>query len=154
MKKLLSVVFVGLMLLMCAACGEPKKETAVCTLVPADVVGVTIEITLEAEKDIIHTMTQFTTIELSNFPEEEVELLEESLDDLKEVYKNYSGAQFSGEIKDGMYYQTIVVDMTNANTLKSMQENSLLPFEAEANKTSLDKTVERLESLDWKVEMK
>ena len=49
MKKLLSVVLAVLTFLACTACGEPKKETAVCTLDLMN--GVVYEITLDAEND-------------------------------------------------------------------------------------------------------
>ncbi len=152
MKKLVSLVFVGLMIMMCAACGGPKEETAVCTLEP--ITGVAYEITFEAIDDIVQTMTQVTTVTLTEFPEEEVKLLKDNLDAYQEVYKNYKGVQYSSEIKGDMMYETIVIDMTNADTLESLRENDLLPIEGDANKISLQKTMKQLESVDWKVELK
>ncbi len=152
MKKILGVVLAGLMSLPCVACGGPKMETALCTL-ELDA-GVTYEITLEAENDIVQTMTQVTTVSLAEFPEEEVDLLKENISVYQEVYENYKGVEYSSEIKDDVMYETIVIDMTNETTLESLRENDLLPIEGEANKISLEKTIENLESLDWEVEMK
>ena len=97
---------------------------------------------------------QKTTIDLSMFPEEDVDLLDDTIKDLEEMYKNYRGAQYSAEIKDNFYYEVIKIDMTNENTITSLTNEELLPIEAKANKTSLDDTIESLKSNEWTVEMK
>ncbi len=153
MKKLLGVVLAVLMSFTCLACGGPKNETAICTFEVTDM-GVSYEIRLEAERDVIKTLTQFTTIQLFKFPEEQVKLLDETIKENKKKYEKYDGVEYSVEVKDDIYYETITIDMTDAETIDSLTDAGLLPIQAEANKTSLDDTVEVLKENDWKVEFK
>lgn len=154
MKKLFSLVLIGLMSLVCVAC-ETKYETAICTRTPEDAAGISYEITLEAENGIIQTFTQVANAELIYFQENDLKSIEEMIDSIEETYKNYSGVQYSAEIKDNkLYYETLVIDLTNAATIDGLKQNGLLPIEAKANKTSLKKTVKQLESVGWDIEMK
>lgn len=153
MKKFLGVVLAGLLSVACAACGGSKSEAAVCTL-EIENVGVVYEMTLEAENDIVHTLTQVTTVNLSAFPEDQIALLDENIEQYEEVYKEYEGTEYSAEVKDNMMYETIVIDLTNTETVDALREAELLPIEGESNGISLEKTMENLESLGWTVEKK
>ena len=153
MKKILVTILFTLMSLGCIAC-KTKYETAVCTIIPEDAAGVSIQIILDAENDIVQTLTQQTTIELAYYQEKELESLDKVIDFYEEIYQNYSGVEFRAEVKDNeIYYETLIVDMTNKNTVTSLRKNDLLPLEGEANKTSLHKTIKHLESLDWNIDI-
>ena len=152
MKKLFGVVLAGLLSLGCVACA-PKNETAICTLeVPEN--GQSYEITLEAERGIIKTLKQSMVLDLSMYKEEEVELVQENIDALEELYEDFKGAEYTGRVEDGFYYDTLIIDLTDAETITAMTEAGRLPIEAKANKTSLDKIVANLKEMGWTVEIK
>ena len=57
-------------------------------------------------------------------------------------------------MEDGFYYDTLIIDLTDAETITAMTEAGRLPIEAKANKTSLDKIVANLKEMGWTVEIK
>lgn len=152
MKKIISVMLSLYMFCALAACGEPKQETAVCTLT-LDQQGIVYEITLEAEDDIVQTLTQVTSVDLSRYDEDQVKTLEASVESYAKVYEAYEKVSYKIERKDQMMYETIVIDATDAETLETLKEAELLPIEGEANHISLDATVKQLESVDWDVKV-
>lgn len=150
MKKVLGFVLAGMMLVLCAACGSPKKETGVCTY---EQDGYTVKFILEAENDVVQKITQVSTLDISLYTEDDVALIEESMDEFKQVYAEINGVEYSVEYTDTELAETIVIDASNSETMETLAENDLLPIEGEGTKISLAKTVESLESQGWTAEV-
>lgn len=153
-KKVLCLGLAAFMGLSMTACSGAKDvitevipdETA--TLVyNAD--GVEISFAMEADADIVHTITQVSTMDLSLYTEDQAAMVEESLASYSEVYAEYESVTYSYTVEESVVEETIVFDVSNKDELKKLSESGLLPVDGNASFISMDKTIESLTSQGW-----
>ena len=151
MKKIIGIVLISVMAMLCVACGS-KEETAICTVVLEES-GIEHKMTLDAKGDIVHTMTQVTTVDLSYYTDSHVTALKSSLEQYKEVYDSIKGVKYKAEVKGNNIYERITIDLTKEKTIKALREKELLPIDGSSDKISLKKTVSNLKDQGWHVEV-
>lgn len=149
-KKVLGLGLAGLMTMSVAACGGGNEEQMVTLLYEQD--GVTMEYTMEATGDKVHTITQVSKMDCSLYTEEQVALVEQSLEEYSAVYDEYEGVEYSYTLEDAMISETIKMDVSDSDTIDALSESGLLPIEGEADYISLEKTVDNLEEQGWTVQ--
>lgn len=150
-KKVLGLGLAGLMSLSLAACGGAEEQSVTLNY---EMEGVTMEYTLDATGDIVHTITQVSSVDCSAYTEEQVAVLQSSLEEYATVYEAYEGVEYSSSVEEGFMYETIKIDVTDQDTISELSEAGLLPIEGDSAITfiSLEKTVESLESQGWVVQ--
>ena len=145
MKKLLCVLLSAMMILTMAACGG-KEQTATLT---TDANGVSMEYVLEAKGDIVHTITQTSTIDCSIYTEEQIAMIEESVAMYQEQYDQIDGVTYTAGVEGTNFVEKIVIDASSEDTLNTLSAQGLLPIEGDSSSVSLDKTVDNLVSQGW-----
>lgn len=144
-KKIVSLVLAGLMVFLMTACGA-KEETAVLTY---EQMGVLIEYRMDAKGDVVQKITQTSTLDCSAFSDDQVAVIEASLDEYAETYKKMDGVEYSSSKTGAVIVETIIIDATNKDTLEDLVKAGLLPIEGETSKISLSKTIDNLEDQGW-----
>ena len=147
MKKLLCVLLSAMMLLAMTACGG-KEQTALLTY---DASGVAMEYQLEAKGDIVHTITQTSTIDCSVYTDEQIAMIEESVAQYQAQYDAIDGVTYKAEVSGTNFIETIKIDASNEDTLNTLSSLGLLPIEGDSSSVSLEKTVDNLVGQGWVV---
>lgn len=151
MKKLLCALLTGVVVLGLTACGgeEEVQGAAVATL---EQNGVTMTMTFDAKGDTVTRITQESTIDLSNFTEEQIEAVRTTVESAEDIYNELDGVEYSCEEQDGQLVEVIVIP-TEGDTLQAVVEQGLLPVDNEnLTQLSLEATIENLESSGWTIE--
>lgn len=148
MKKIICTILATIMVLSMVACASEK--TVVMTSEDT-ASGVSYEVEFEAKGDIIQTVTQKSTIDLSLYSSEQIEAMSAELDRLKTQYEEIDGVTYTAEVTDTMLVETIVIDATSDSTLEEISDAGLLDLEGEANAISLEKTIDSFESMGFTV---
>ena len=147
MKKLFCILCTFLLIFTMTACGGSREpQTATLEL---SVDGVTISYTLEAKGDIVQTMTQTSTLEKAAFTYADVDSFEASFAEYQALYNAIEGVTYSTESTDTELIETIVMDVSDSDTLEALVDQGLLPVEGNTKRISLSGTVESLESQGW-----
>lgn len=150
MKKFLCIVLACIAILSMAACGgsgnEPVAETKVMNI---SVDGIVIEYKMEAEDDIIHTLTQTSTLDKAAFTVADVAAFEASFADYEAIYSEIEGVTYKTESTDTALIETIIMDVSNSDTIKTLADSGLLPVEGGTRALSLSGTVEGLQEQGW-----
>ena len=148
MKKAISAILVVTLLLALVGCGSAEPQSV--TLVYEED-GVYMEQLLEANGDKCHTMTQTTTIDCTGWPEEQMQLLEEAVAEYSSIYAQYESVTYTTKTEGSSFSEIVVLDISNAELVKSLSEAGLLPIEGEAKYISLKQSVENLTAQGWTV---
>lgn len=150
-KKVLGLGLAGLMSLSLAACGGVEEQSVTLNY---EMEGVNMEYTLDAAGDVVHTITQVSSVDCSAYTEDQVAMLQSSLEEYATVYDAYEGVEYSSSVEEGFMYETIKIDVSEQDTISELSEAGLLPIESDSAVTfiSLEKTVENLESQGWVVQ--
>ena len=148
MKKTISAILVVTLLLALVGCGSAEPQSV--TLVYEES-GVHMEQLLEANGDKCHTMTQTTTIDCTGWPEEQMQLLEEAVAEYSGIYAQYEGVTYSTKTEGSSFSEILVLDISNADLVKSLSEAGLLPIEGEAKYISLKQSVDNMTAQGWTV---
>ena len=148
-KRLISVLIMCAMMVMLAACGGDKQESATCTTVQD---GVSIEVKIDATNDIITKWTQTSTISTEGYDEETLAYFDDVIEATKEIYAAYDKVDYNMTKTSDSLVETITIDMTDSATIKNLASAGLLPVEGSTDKLSLKLTVESLKSSGWTVE--
>lgn len=153
-KKVLCFGMAALMGVSMTACSSAKD--VITEVIPDETAtlvyeqdGVTITYTMEAQVDIVHTLTQVSTMDLSLYTEEQIALVEESLVTYADVYAEYESVTHSYVIEEDKLEETIVIDVSDSEELAKLSESGLLPIEGDAQFISMEKTIESLVSQGW-----
>lgn len=152
MRKIVSLILICMLAIAGMGCGNTKKQTAVCTISDSGY-GLEQEMILEAEGDVVHTITQTMSLNLSVYTEEQVAVLSENMEERQEIYESIDGIVYEYEMKDNYIREKIIIDLTDEKTKERLQENQLLVIEGNEDKISLKETVKSL-GTGWTVEMK
>lgn len=145
MKKLLCVLLSVVMLFTMVACGG-KSQTAILTY---EQNGVTMKYTLESKGDIIHTITQTSTIDGSVYTEEQLAVIEDSISQYQALYEQIKGVTYSTDVEGSVFVETIEIDASNETTITTLSSQGLLPIDGSSANISLEKTVKNLVSQGW-----
>lgn len=149
MKKWFSFLLTAMLLLALTACGS-KAQTV--TLLSEDAEsGISTKYTMEADGDIVHTITQVTTMDCADFTEEQIDVIKESVEQYKTIYTEVEGVTYDVEITETAMTETIVIDASNEATMTALSENNLMPIEGEGA-ISLEKTVDSMSKQGWTVQ--
>lgn len=141
----------GAVMLGLAACGgeEEVQNAATATL---EQNGVTMTMSFDAKGDVVTKITQESVIDLSGYTEEQIEILNATVDTAEETYAALENVEYSCEEEDGKLVERIVIPM-DEDTLKEVVEQGLLPVDDEnVTQLSLEATVDNLESAGWTIE--
>ena len=151
MKKQLCALMVGAAMLGLTACGGGKEvqNAATATL---DQNGVTMTMSFDAKGDTVTKITQESVIDLSGYTEEQIDMLNSTVEAAEETYADLENVEYSCAEEDGKLVERIVIH-TDEETLKAVIGQGLLPIDDEdATRLSLKATVDNLESSGWTVE--
>lgn len=151
MKKKLCAFMAGAAMLGLTACGgaEEVQNAATATM---EQNGVTMTMTFDAKGDMVTRITQESVIDLSGYTDDQIDMLDSTVEAAEETYADIENIEYSCEEEDGKLVERIVIP-TDEETLKAVIEQGLLPIDDEdATRLSLKATVDNLESSGWTVE--
>lgn len=151
MKKQLCALMVGAAMIGLTACGGGKEvqNAATATL---EQNGVTMTMSFDAKGDVVTKITQESVIDLSGYTEEQIDMLNSTVEAAEETYADLENVEYSCEEEEGKLVERIVIP-TDEDTLQAVIEQGLLPIDnADAKLLSLKATVDNLESSGWTVE--
>lgn len=143
MKKILSVIVAGMLVLALAACGTKVEEKKV-TLV-GEQNGAKIEYTMFAKGDLVQKIEQVMSTDVSAYEDTDLQM---AIANVKAQYDAIPGVEYTSNIADGTLTETIVMDFTDADTAKQISEAGLMEIDGEG-KISLSKTMERMKGLGF-----
>lgn len=151
MKKKLCAFMAGAAMLGLTACGgaEEVQNAATATM---EQNGVTMTMSFDAKGDMVTRITQESVIDLSGYTDDQIDMLDSTVEAAEETYADIENIEYSCEEEDGKLVERIVIP-TDEETLKAVIEQGLLPIDDEdATRLSLKATVDNLESSGWTVE--
>ncbi len=143
MKKILSVIVAGMMILALAACGTKVEETTV-TLV-GEQNGAKIEYTMFAKGDLVQKVEQVMSTDVSAYEDTDLQM---AIANVKAQYDAIPGVEYTSNVADGILTETIVMDFSNENTAKQISEAGLMDMDGEG-KISLQKTIDKMKELGF-----
>lgn len=147
MKKLFSFMLALALMCSLAACNQKKIETVTLLIEDSGVIGQYI---LEAEDNVVQKITQVTSMDCTGLVEEQFAIIEEAVAEYSAIYDAIEGVTYNVEITDTSMVETLIIDATNAETLKTLSEQGLMPVE-EGDFIALDETVESMCAEGWTV---
>ena len=145
MKKIITVILAGLLLFSMTACNKSDPQTVTLTIEDSGILG---EYTIQADGDKINTVTLITTMDCTGYSEEQLALIEESMNEYRAVYEDIDGVVYDVGITDSVMIESLTLDTTKEDAVKELSDLGLLPFDTEDD-LSLEKTVEYLEEQGW-----
>lgn len=148
LKKALCLGLAGIMALCLVACGGEEKSVTMIS----EQDGVKVEYTMDAKGDVVHTITQVSTIDCSAFTDEDLELIKASAEECSKVYGEYEGVEYSYSTEEGYMHETIVIDVSDMDMCKELAEQGMLPIEGNAKFISLKLTIESMEEQGFVVQ--
>lgn len=156
MRKVLILAAACISALMLVGCGGGKEQSVTLTTEQS---GATMDMILEAKGDIVQTITQTSTVPLSNYgdveKEEELEVIIEAFEEqaktMEKSYADIDGVEYSYTIENNEFNEEVKMDVSNKDTLEQLTEAGLNPVEGDATKVSLKKTQESLTEAGWTV---
>lgn len=106
---------------------------------------------LVAKGDKVTKLTQTSTINVEGYAEEQLEMLDATVESAKEAYGEIEGIEYSVETSDSEYVEKVVIP-TDKDTLQAVVKAGLLPVDNEdVTELSLEATVSSLEESGWTV---
>ena len=149
MKKIFTFLLAAVMILSLAACGA-KEQSVTLTVEDSGIISVFV---LEATGDTVHTIKQTTSMECTGFTEDQFAIINESVEQYKEIYAQIEGVEYDVEITDEKMNENITIDVSNKETLSILADQGLLPLDnVDAETISLKKTVENMTEQGWVVQ--
>ena len=113
--------------------------------------GVVIEMNLVAKGDKVTKLTQTSTINVEGYAEEQLDMLDATVESAKEAYGEIEGIEYSVETSDSEYVEKVIIP-TDKATLQAVVKAGLLPVDNEdVTELSLEATVSSLEESGWTV---
>ncbi|MGM0123754.1 hypothetical protein IGI37_001128 [Enterococcus sp. AZ194] len=137
MKLRKTILFV-LLLLITTGCQAKKETTTIYEGTGRG--GITLKITLKARDDVLTETKQESSrpVKLTSKDEQEAELQQEKA---SKIYNDYAGVKHEYEIKDGLIYETLTLDLVTGDLEAFNQAGFLRPKIADDTKyLSLKKT--------------
>lgn len=147
MKKIVTFIFMCIFALSFTGCNQAKTEKVTLHIEDSGVIGQYI---LEAKDNVVHTITQTTTMDCTGFVEEQFAIIEEAIDEYKGIYETIEGVTYNVEVTETSMVETLIIDATNMETIKSLSSQGLMPVE-DGDFIALDETVESMCADGWTV---
>ncbi len=138
MKKIISIILAGAMILSLAACGTsttPSLETKRVTLV-GTLKGADVEYTIEGTGDVAKQIRQVMTTDISTLDENKIRL---RAAELKLQYDIIAGLTYTYSISDGVLTENIVMDVSSATNVQAMASQGLIQSDTGAEAVSIQK---------------
>lgn len=152
MKKQVCALMVGAAMLGLTACGGGAEEVQNAATATLEQNGVTMTMSFDAKGDVVTKITQESVIDLSGYTEEQIDMLNSTVETAEETYAALDNVEYSCQEEDGKLVERIVIP-TDTETLQAVVEEGLLPVDDEdVTQLSLEATVDNLESSGWTVE--
>ncbi len=142
MKKIISIILAGAMILSLAACGTSSLETKRVTLV-GTLDGADVEYTIEGTGDVAKQIRQVMTTDISALDENTVRL---RAAEVKLKYDIIAGLTYTYSISDGTLTENIEMDVSSAANVQAMASQGLIQSEAGAEAVSIQKTIDNLKA--------
>lgn len=135
-----------------ASDADVTNEALVCSI---EEDGTKIEMYADAEGDKITSLTEITTVDTSQYTDEEKQQMDTVISDAKENTAGVDGVEYSIDEKDGIYTETVKMDLKDH--LKDITDAGVLQLEAvsdgdEIEYLSLSSVKESLKEAGWTVE--
>lgn len=148
MKKILCLLLVLSTTILLVGC-KAEKSTTTFTMT-AD--GLENEMVLDAEGDKIVKITQKSTMSLEGYTEDQIALMESTIDSQKAVYEAIDGVTFKTDKTDTGITFIATMDVSKKDTLDTLVDQNLLELTGD-NKgaLSLKATKESLTSGGWTI---
>lgn len=147
MKKILCIMS-AFLLVSLAGCGD-NSET-VNMIYESE--GITVKCTLEAKDDVVQKITQESTMDCSNFTEDQLSTIKAAMTAYEEQYTIIEGLEYSITENENIITEKVVIDATNEELLTQMSSYVLITVEEGETSLSLEETVKELEEQGLKVE--
>ena len=145
MKKIVTLVLTCLFVLSFTGCNQAKTEKITLHIEDSGVIG---QYVLEAKDNVVHTITQTTTMDCTGFVEEQFAIIEEAIDEYKGIYDAIDGVTYNVEVTETSMVETLIIDTTNMETIKSLSSQGLMPV-GDGDFIALDETVESMCTDGW-----
>lgn len=131
---------------------QVTKDALICSI---EKDGTKIEMHADAEGDKITTLTEITTVDTSQYTDEEKQQMDTIVSKAKEDTASVDGVEYSIDEKDGIYTETVKMDLKNH--LKDITDADVLQLVAvsdgdEVEYLSLSSARESLKEDGWTVE--
>ncbi len=153
-KRIGTILLSSMMVAALAGCGSSKEEKAVLRC-KQEQQGYAVEMVFDAKGDEATKLTQSSTLDLSELPKEAVDVVDSTLKQMEETYKNIKGVDYSYKKDKNKLTETVVIDL-NPETIKTMTESGLLPIQSNSDKPvkviSIKQTRESLKNSGWTIE--
>lgn len=153
-KRISAVLLSGMMVAALVGCGSQKEEKAVLRC-KQEKQGYAVEMVFDAKGDEATRLTQISTLDLSELPQEAVDSVDASLKQMEDTYKDMKGVDYSYKKEENKIVETIVIDLSE-ETIQSMTESGLLPIQSNSDKPvkmiSIKQSRESLKSNGWTIE--
>ena len=145
MKKLFTLMLAVVLVFSLAGCkkSDPQKVT-----LNVEDSGVLSEYIMEADGDVVHTITQTTTMDCTGFVEEQFKIIDEAVAQYQAIYDAIEGVTYNVEVTETAMIEMLTIDATNKDTLKLLSEQGLMPIES-GDYISLEKTREAMIADGW-----
>lgn len=143
--KSLGVFMVALILM---GCGGGEEKTVKLTKEADSMKEETI---LVAKGDILTQMTQTSIVTIEGATED---LIQPVIDEFKGQIEGIEGVECTSEISGDELTLSLIVDMTNDESLKKLSEKQLIAIDGISSKISLKKSIEEMTAAGWKEESK
>ena len=145
MKKLFTLMLAVVLVFSLAGCkkSDPQKVT-----LNVEDSGVLSEYIMEADGDVVHTITQTTTMDCTGFVEEQFNIIDEAVAQYQAIYDAIEGVTYNVEVTETAMIEMLTIDATNKDTLKLLSEQGLMPIES-GDYISLEKTREAMIADGW-----
>lgn len=153
-KRISAILLSGMMVASLAGCGSQKEEKAVLRC-KQEQQGYTVEMVFDAKGDKATRLTQTSTLDVAELPQEALDAVDESLKKMEDTYKEMKGVDYSYKKEESKIVETIVIDLSE-ETIKSMSESGLLPIQSNSDKPvkmiSIKQSRESLKENGWTIE--
>lgn len=147
MKKTVTFILTCIFVMCFTGCNQAKTEKVTLHIEDSGVIG---QYALEAEDNVVHTITQTTTMDCTGFVEEQFAIIEEAIAEYKGIYESIEGVTYNVEITETSMVETLIIDASNMETVQSLSSQGLMPVE-DGDFIALDKTVESMCADGWTV---
>ncbi len=157
MKKrisiLLSIIMVFAMMTTMVGCDGGGSETSKTTVLTYDDGTTSMEYRMISKGDKVQKIYQTTVIDMSEYTDEEYELLSELMDEYDAEFSKYDCATYTCGIIDDEMQEDITIDATDMDGLQELSDAGLFSVEiGNADYVSLEATIENLEDVGFELQ--
>lgn len=145
MKKIISIILAGAMILSLAACGTTTTsslETKRVTLV-GQINGADVDYRIEGTGDVAKKITQVMTTDISMYDENTIRL---RAAEVQLEYALVAGLEYTYSISNGVLTETFVMDLSTPENISSLAGKGLVDNALNAESVSIQKTIDNMKA--------